>query len=53
MIEYQKKLHELKRKHTAEELSAALGISKATLYTRLRKGNFKKGELSLLKKMKL
>ena len=30
------------------ELSESLGISKVTLYTRLRKSNWKKSELSLI-----
>lgn len=37
--------------NTIEVLSAKLGISKPTLYTRLSEHNWKLGEIALLKQM--
>lgn len=38
-------------KFTDEELSELIGISRPTLYVRLEKSNWKKGELELIKKI--
>ena len=38
--------------YTDEEIAGKLGVSKPTLYTRLKQHNWKKGEISLIEKLK-
>ena len=38
--------------YTDEEIAGKLGISKPTLYTRLKQHNWKKGEIELIKILK-
>lgn len=42
------KINRLLLKHTKEDLAKLIGISKVTLYKRLDKGNWKKGEVALI-----
>lgn len=43
-----KKILELRDEMTDEELAKTIGITKVTLYNRIRRGNWKKGELCLI-----
>jgi len=48
-LKMNEKIKQLLLKNSKEDLAKMIGISKVTLYTRLEKGNWKKGELALIK----
>ena len=45
------KVQGLKGNQTDDQLAEKIGISKPTLYTRLVKSNWKKGEIELIKNL--
>ena len=45
------KIKGLKGNQTDDQLAERIGISKPTLYTRLVKSNWKKGEIELIKNL--
>lgn len=51
-LEATAKIGRVRTSYTDEELALKLGITKPTLYTRLVKSNWKKGELSLIESIK-
>lgn len=50
-MDIQEKIKKLVLKYTKEDLAGKIGITRPTLNTRLEKGNWKKGEIAIIKQI--